>query len=252
MSIVFDEDGGAEFAEPSVVDLGGRQRSWSALVNEAGRALEEIEGVVSARIELGPTGDTEEVHVVARGGRRAKDVVRDVETVLKARFGLEVDHRKISVARLGETSQPAPVPEVPLRAGFRGVSLHLSRDGGEAQVELSSTGQRWVGRASSRGPDAAWPRLVAEATLDTVSQMLPAEAYLELADLKTTSIADKETVVVSVRFRRDRQAQDLLGCAAVEGDMQRAVVFATLHALNRFLGRFSEPARKEVILEPPA
>ncbi len=251
MSIVFDEGDAADFSDSTLSRVGGEGRPWSAVVHQAGRAIEEIEGVVSARVQLGLGDEVEEVHVVARGGRRAKEIVRDVETLLKAKFNFEIDHRKISVARLGESTQPAPEPEPLPRVHFRTVSLHLSRDGGEAQVELTTGGQRWVGRASSRGPDAAWPRLVAEATLDAVSQLLPPDSFLELADLVTTRIAERDVVLLNVRFRRDRHTQEMVGCAAVEGDMQRSVVFATLHSLNRFVGRFSESSQEEIVLEPP-
>ena len=251
MTIVFDEGDATDFSESSLSPVDGRGRSGSTLVHQASRAIEEIEGVVSARVQLGMGEDVEEVHVVARGGRRAKEIVRDVETLLKAKFDLDIDHRKISVARLGESAAPSAEPEPLPRVNFRGVSLHLSRDGGEAQVELATGGQRWLGRAQSKGPESAWPRLVAGATLEALGQLLPPDSHLDLVDLITTRIGERDVIVITVRFRKDRQAQDMVGCACVEGDMQRSVVFATLHALNRFLGRFSESSRGEVILEPP-
>ncbi|MCK4547617.1 MAG: hypothetical protein KAW17_09270 [Candidatus Eisenbacteria sp.] len=251
MTIVFDEDDGTGFTDQSVSPLSGKGYSLSARIQQAGRAIEEIEGVVSARVEAAQDGRVEEVHVVARGGRRAKEIVRDVETLLKAKFDLEIDHRKISVARLGDASQTPREPEVASRVGFQSVSLHLSREGGEAKVDLSSGSQRWVGRASSRGPESAWPRLVARATIDAVSQMLPPDSFLELADLTTVTVAERDAILVSLRYRKQRHSIDLMGCASMEDDVQRSVVYAVLHAMNRFLGRFSDTAQRELILEPP-
>jgi hypothetical protein len=251
MTIVFDEGDGTDFPDSMLSPLSGKGSSLSSQIRQAGRAIEEIEGVVSARVEASPDGDVEEVHVVARGGRKAKEIVRDVETLLKAKFDLEIDHRKISVARLGDPSKVAAQPETPPRMNFRGVSLHLSRDGGEAEVEILNGEQRCVGKATCRGPESAWSRLVAQAALDALSQILPAESFLELLDLTDITVAERDTVMVSIRFRRQRYSIDLMGCAAVEGDMQRSVVYAVLHAVNRFLGRFSDSAQKELILEPP-
>jgi hypothetical protein len=251
MIIVFAEDDEMHSSDQSGSSRGGTERSWSEVRGHAGRAIEEIDGVVSARVEGKREGKVEEVHVVARSDRKAKEIVRDVETLLKARFDLAIDHRKISVARVGEVPELATEAGAAPRVSFKGVSLHLSRDGGEAEVELMRSGQRWIGRASSRGPESAWPRLVAEAALDAVAQMLPADSYLELSDLVPTVVAERETVLVSVNFRRHSQSLQLVGCARVEGDMQRSVVYAALHALNRFLGRFSQGAQRELILEPP-
>lgn len=248
MSIVFDEN---DPVDRRVSSLKGRGRTRTRVVQEAGRAMEEIQGVVSARVEASPGGEVEEVHVVARGGRKAKEIVRDVETLLKAKFDLAIDHRKISVARLGESTEAATEPQPSSRLSFSGVSLHLSREGSEAQVELARGGQRWVGSASSRGIEPAWPRLVAEATLDAVSQLLPSGLDLELSGVTSASVADREVVLLRVSFRGDRQDRELFGCATVAGDRQRSVVFATLHALNRFLGRYSGSCQRELILEPP-
>lgn len=215
------------------------------------RAIEELGGVVSARIRVSSGGDIEEVHVVARGNRRAKEIVRDVETLLRAKFDLEIDHRKISVARLSETSQPDAQPEVPGRLGFKGVSLHVTRDGSEAAVELAWGERDWVGTAASTGPEPGWPNLVARATLDAVTRVLPAGSHLELSDLASITLDDSDVILLMINYRDGRYSQLLLGCARVDEDLQRSVVYATLHAVNRFLGRFTTYPQRELILEPP-
>src|SRR5262245_36360690 len=42
-----------------------------------------------------------EVHIVASPGKSAKQIVRDVQSVALATFGLELDHRVVSVVQLG-------------------------------------------------------------------------------------------------------------------------------------------------------
>jgi len=249
--MVFDEGSRSDLTQRGGKPGKAGSRSWSALVEEAGGAIQEIGGVVSARIRSSREGEVEAVHVVARGTRKPKEIVRDVETLLRARYDLEIDHRKISVARLSEPGEAAERRAPPGRVNFKGVSLRLSREGGEAEVELACEDRHWVGSASARGPDGGWPRLIAQATLDALSQQLPPGSYLELSDLASVTIADQDVVLLSVRYSGGQQSELLLGCASVGGDLQRSVVYATLHALNRFLGRFSQSPQREVILEPP-
>ena len=72
------------------------------LAREVEGMLAEVQGVQQARLTLDRNGEISEVHVVADATRRGKELVRDIETVLKACFDFAVDHRRISVARVGE------------------------------------------------------------------------------------------------------------------------------------------------------
>lgn len=59
------------------------------------RRLREIEGV-----SVHADGDAiREVHVLTSSERPAKNIVRDVQTVLKTRLGVTIDHRVVSVAQ---------------------------------------------------------------------------------------------------------------------------------------------------------
>ena len=64
----------------------------------------------SARIVTNDTGGILEIHVVADTARSAKMVARDVESILVAKIGLSIDHRKISVAQVEgeETAEAGP------------------------------------------------------------------------------------------------------------------------------------------------
>ena len=53
-----------------------------------------------------------EVHILAAPTKLAKQVVRDVQSVALAAFGVELDRRTISVVQLeGSTLRLAPAPE---------------------------------------------------------------------------------------------------------------------------------------------
>lgn len=67
------------------------------LVERAEDAVLRLRDIQSCSISTDETGEIAEVHVVASTDRSPKLIARDVETVLKAELGLEIDYRKIGV-----------------------------------------------------------------------------------------------------------------------------------------------------------
>jgi hypothetical protein len=81
-------------------------------VNELERELCRIPEVTAARVVAGPTGNIEEVHILSLPLKHAKQVVRDVQSVAMATFGLDLDRRIVSVVQLdaapGAVAPPSP------------------------------------------------------------------------------------------------------------------------------------------------
>ncbi len=73
------------------------------------RELCRIPDVRAARVVAGPDGQPVEIHVLAAPGKAAKQIVRDVQSVTVATFGVEIDHRIVSVVQLDEPGPP-PAP----------------------------------------------------------------------------------------------------------------------------------------------
>ncbi len=65
--------------------------------------MASLPGIMSVRIVARPGGDIEEIHLLTTTEVAAKQTVRNVESALRAKFHLEVDHRKISVAQSSDS-----------------------------------------------------------------------------------------------------------------------------------------------------
>src|SRR5690349_21184671 len=68
---------------------------------EVEREICRLPDVSIARLVAEPDGRVSEVHVVAHAGKHPKQIVRDVQSIALASFGLELDRRVISVVQLG-------------------------------------------------------------------------------------------------------------------------------------------------------
>ncbi len=85
-----------------------------AWVEDAQRWISRINGVLQSKIDLDENGDVTGVHVVAGMHREPRHIVRDVESLLKARLDLEVYYKKIGVVQVldnGAASTQSDAPD---------------------------------------------------------------------------------------------------------------------------------------------
>lgn len=230
------------------------------------RRLREIEGV-----SVHADGDAiREVHVLTSSERPAKNIVRDVQTVLKTRLGVTIDHRVVSVAQanpgsgaefasepeIAASSAPAPAPAAapePVREErirFESVNLFVSGPRTQAQVELRWKGLPRIGSASGWSARDESHRLVAQATATAAQEFLADPMAIGVQGVEFVEMGRHRTVVVMLSLLANRQEKVVTGSCVIEQDTPQAVVLATLAALNRVLGglRVKEPT--EYVLRP--
>ncbi len=219
----------------------------------------------SARIITDDAGGILEVHVVADTERSAKMVARDVESMLVAKIGLSIDHRKISVAQVegeetveAEPTRHAEAPAEPpaglhlaaddKRIEFVGVSLAQSNLVAQARVELSRDGVGTVAEATGADSTDSVLRIVAEATMEAVQRYFENGGLFTVTAVEQMTVGGKPIVVVVVAYVYERSERMLVGACPTSGDVPRAVALATLDAVNRFLRRFEpkEPTEYEI------
>ena len=113
--------------------------------------------------------------MLADPSKPAKQTVRDVRAVAQTVFGIELDHRIVSVAQLNTNEENTPVGiELPRReARARVGSINIEAVGLRAQVRVDPGRQRAASSPATRrarSPSAARPQLVATAALDAIRQ----------------------------------------------------------------------------------
>lgn len=235
--------------------------SWTNQAEVAIRALRDIEDV---RIQS--EGDAiREIHILTKSHRPAKQIVRDVQTLLLTRFDRTIDHRVVSVAFTGpEAKAPKPpdirpslppdpvvVPVTPEdRVRFGGVNLYVSGPRAQAQVELRWKGVPRMGSAAGWSTRDGAHRLIASATLAAVQEFLDDEVALGVSEIEFLRMGRSEVVVVGLSLLAHREEKMLVGSCAVDQDAQQAVVLATLAALNRVLGGLRTKEPTEYVLRP--
>jgi hypothetical protein len=153
----------------------------------------------------------------------------------------------------------APVRgQVPTSSGTTGGShlgdratihrLDIERGAREVQATVALVRGEQVAQGVARAVPTTRSilRAIAEATASALQQFMTAPLLIGIDRIEVEPAADPAHVLVAVTILADRGEEQLLGVSLVRGDAERAVVRATLDALNRRVSPFfgGEPERE--------
>jgi hypothetical protein len=200
-----------------------------------------LTGVVSAHVVLNPDGlEIDEIHVVSTKERSPKQIVRDIESILLNNHGVRIDHKKISIAQVQGIEDESPEAIVPakLKKGFERIRFVSAKSNTyglrwEFSVELERGGIPSAATANGAGSRQNKSRLVAQATAEALNNYLGDQQAVAIDDVKTIEGTRHNTLVVILTLLTDRGEKVLVGSSLLEDDQPRAVVQATLDAINR-------------------
>lgn len=229
------------------------QRYTPDIIARAERAVSNIRGISSCRISTDDNGAITEVHVVATAKKPPKLIARDVETCLAAEMSMSVDYKKIGVVLFEPDGTPSvrdetlaasvdegiaefPIEEFASRFAFHSVNLFMSQHTVQAEVELIRDEVEVFGSAKSDNPNTNHQRVVAEATLKAVGEILDENIRLCLSECVEVVLGEDIAIVIKVDLLQGRERRSLAGCSLFSGNSNQTVVFATLDAVNRVLG----------------
>lgn len=224
--------------------------------------LETLTGVVRARVRPDEDGrHLREIHVLSDGALAPKQIVRNIETLLKTAFDLTIDHRIVSIAVLKqgagveesaarEMPAPEPPPERRARKAAAGLAsrvvfhkLQVVQDALKctAHVELKLGDVIFEGTHRDTDTPEARVYAAARAVIEALEYLTEKQMAFYLAGLEQMRVYEERLLVVLVEARRGRQRMRMVGTAAVKDDTHEAAVRAVLDAVNRFITRPVEP-----------
>jgi hypothetical protein len=227
--------------------------------------LETLTGVVRARVRsCGDGSRLTEIHILSDGALPPKQIVRNIETLLRTAFDLEIDHRIVSIAVLKAESPiaraargEAPPEELPTatveveaypptslrkppppRLIFQRLRVIQDEDlKCTAHVELKLGDVIFEGR--HRDTDTPHARMYssARAVIEALEYLAEKEMAFYLAGLEHLQVFQRDVLVVLIEGRHQLHHARLVGTAEIGDDPHEAAVRAVLDAINRFINR---------------
>ena len=210
----------------------------------AGLDLSDVEAelcrlpdVVAARIVADGAGRPVEVHVLAHTGKHAKQVVRDVQSVALASFGLDLDRRIVSVVQLdaeGSDSPATPGFTQIARPQITAVDSHVAGLRATVRVSIKLGREESTGFAEGSVAAASRPRLVAAAAIDALEQLGVVDT-LDIDEAAVVRVGTDNVAVVTLVSVDPPHELRLCGSAIVRQHADDAIVRAVLDTVNRRL-----------------
>jgi hypothetical protein len=211
-----------------------------------GAALEQliyqVRGVHAARLVTDTGGKINEVHVVGTPRRSAKQIVRDIESILYVRGGIRLDYRKISLVQVAESAVQNVAPRLQLidvahSAGESGTTVVVTLGLRDEQVQGLGVARPDVSQDEAKPLHAALPQLTAQATVNALDSWVGPRGHLQLERIQRQGLGAIEVYLAHLSLETDAGIETLLGVSMLRNDELLTVARAVLDAANRRVER---------------
>lgn len=215
-----------------------------------GQMLSRLAGIYAANVQMSEDGQIEEIHLLTSASRSPKQAVRDARSALITLHGVDVDHRKFSVAQLKdafadqiedaeESAYALRRSDVRLQCGQ--ITQTLTDDRYTVRATLKYGERTFEGCAVGGNTPLQRIRTEAEAALAAIHQYLGRDRVFLLLTAQKVGISPVPVVVVLLECLAQRESCLLVGAAESVDNQAVSVMRATLDALNRKLSALEIP-----------
>lgn len=187
-------------------------------------ALEAVADMADDDLDLGSEIDGLLAELDRRSGRSFEAEV--LAAAVRHPAGAASEHH---------TAELAAVDDDAVRLSITRLSIVVDHDTARATVTLTSPGGEVRGAAEGGSTDSAVLESVALATLRAVASLHLCPDGFGVAAVSTPHVGDADVAVVQVDCCEHLGAARLTGASEVRDDVHRAVIRATLDAVNRRL-----------------
>ena len=207
----------------------GTASDWQSLISK-------LNGVYAAHVVFSEQQEPTEIHVLANNRRNVKSIVRDVQSAISARYGIDIDYHIISVAQIASSVMSG----MGFRLIYSGISMRSTGKEVEVSVVLTREDERFTGTSIGSAIPFSRMRCIAQATLDAVKACTGGASFFELASVEVIQ-SNGRAIVVSQVFCLPENTP-LIGCVYAEPDQDAAVAQSVLDAINRKLEIYTQDA----------
>lgn len=204
-------------------------------INQMENVLNSIPGIISSKIVLNQNNEIEEMHIMATTDRNPKQISRDIQSVMLAKFDVDFDHKKISIAQVAEANLKKPDRRIEIEE----ISYLLNGNMIRVGVKLKQEGTVFEAYEEGYNTVNNTQRVIAAATIKALQQMIQGDWVFSVEDVEKSNIAKREIMIAAISVINFHQEQLLVGTAIIKSDLKEAVVKATLDAINRKLIRLT-------------
>lgn len=205
-------------------------------IREIEDLIKNLKSVINCRILLSDNDAIKEVHIIANESRSAKQISRDVQSILAIVYGMEIDYKKISIAQVKDTARH----DNDRRLRIKAIEQTSQQSKYHVKVTLEKDQETFSGECTGMNNATLCLRLTGEAAIRAIEQYMQEEGIMSLDDIKIITIANIQTVVVALTVYSEEQSVEFCGSAILNHDSFNCVVRAVMDAINPLIERYNE------------
>lgn len=192
--------------------------------------IKRIKGVISCSVVISnEDGKIEEVHIFSECNRQPKQMVRDIESAVMAELNIPLDHKKISVAQI---KQSTPVAKYS-RLIINSVDVNGSNNWLSSKVSVKLGEFTYEGQSEGPNSRSNRYRLLAAAACQSIETVLEQKLRFVIEEVYWTNLSSGEIATVVLSCVSENNIEKLVGSCLFSTDKDIAIVKAVLDALNR-------------------
>lgn len=210
------------------------RRDQSTLSASMEEIINSLPDIISSKVVLDENQAMLEIHVLSNNSRNPKQISRDIQSALTAKFGISVDHKKISIAQINFDQNA----DNEFRLVIDSINYSTVGNTAEIKVVLRKGSETYEGIARGTNSTMNTYRLLSTATLDCIHNLLNISNTFVVEDIEKVNLAKKDVMTIAISFITSYQEELLVGSAIVRKNEKESIVKATLDAINRRIVMF--------------
>lgn len=195
--------------------------------DEVQELLCKLTDVMHCSVACGNEGEIREIHILASTGRNIKQLVRDIQSAIHAKYGINIDYKIISIAQINEREHKEA------RLTMNEIAIKRMDNAIEATVTFEFNHQKYVGTSVKVKSLKNKYKALAEASLLALENYLGIEKGLYLEGIEKVIVAGETLFVCVIGFASNGREEILTGSSIISADENESVVKSVLSAVNR-------------------
>ncbi len=169
----------------------------------------------------------QEIHVLCPTGKNIKQIVRDIQSAINAKFDIVIDYKIISVAQIDIDEFKDN------RIKISGITVMNIDNTFKAIVNLESENKNYQGHSVKIKSTTNKYKAIAEATILAVEEYIHTKDIFYLEGIEKKKIAGEEVFLALIGCAYKNSNNLFSGCCLIKNDENDAIAKSVLDAINR-------------------
>ncbi len=190
----------------------------------------KIPGIISCKVIMGADNKIDEMHVLCTHGKNTKQIVRDIQSAVNAKFDTDIDYKVISVAQIDVENFRES------RLKIAGISITNMGNTIKTVVSLEHEGRIFEGSDVKIKSLTNKYKAIAGATIASVENFINLKDVFYLEGIEKKRIITEEVFLSVIGYTYKDNNNLFCGCCLIKSDENEAIAKSALDAINRIIG----------------